>query len=493
MFQLLRAKSFVCFMALWLCLNCRADAPEFRAFWVDAYHNGFKDKQQVSRLVADVRAANCNVIVMEVRRRGDAYYNSNIDPKAEEIAPGFDPLAEVIAQAHDTNAGPRLEVHAWIVAFPVWDSDTNWPSPHHAFSQHQDWLTKDMDGKAWNYKDYTFDPGHPGVQKYLYDISMEIISRYDVDGFQLDYIRYCNNNFGYNAKSLARFNALSGRRGRPLKSDPAWMQFRRDQVTGLVRKIYLNALALKPKIVISVAGNSYAPGVATLAQWPGGSAFGLTLQDWRGWLEEGMVDLVMPMDYFRAEKFARAWAGWTMFDKDHAYQRGVVIGPGIFLNTVSNTLAQLHSARVPTPSGNRALGLVLYSYSEISTENISHEEFFKALTQPTVYDYHPVFAQPVSVPPLPWKSHPTKGHLMGFVYGASGEILDGAKVTLHGVVDRIVKTDATGFYGAVDLPPGKYEASAAFGGDEIKISTPVEIKMGVVASQKLIMGKVSGH
>ncbi|MGZ4964468.1 MAG: family 10 glycosylhydrolase [Limisphaerales bacterium] len=464
---------------------CRADDPEFRAFWVDAYHPGYKDAAQVTKLIADVRAAHCNTIFLEVRRRGDAYYDSHIDPKSADIAPGFDPLADVIAKAHDTNQGPRLEVHAWIVCFPLWDSNTTLPaSPEHVYLKHPDWLTRNEDGEAWNYKDFTLDPGHPGVQQYLFDVSMDIISRYDVDGFHLDYIRYCNNTFGYNHKSVARFNASHGRFGQPGKLDPEWMQFRRDQVTGLVRKIYLNAIALKPQIKLSVAGNSYAPGISTLSQWPRGSAYSFTLQDWRGWLEEGIVDLVTPMDYFRAEKNSRDWNAWTTFDKNSAYHRGVVIGAATYLNNVKNALAQLHSTRTPSQQGNHAMGVAIYTYGELSNDGMPRDKYFKILTEPSDYDPDPIFAHAVPVPALSWKTHPTTGHLKGFVFDAENHGVDGAKVSLRGATTRTLTTDPTGFYGAVDLSPGKYEVSAEVRGNKLK-PLELEVPIGKVTTRDL--------
>lgn len=55
---------------------------EFRGFWVDAFHSGFTNRVEVAQLMADVRAANANAVVVEVRKRGDAYYESNLEPKA---------------------------------------------------------------------------------------------------------------------------------------------------------------------------------------------------------------------------------------------------------------------------------------------------------------------------------------------------------------------------------------------------------------------------
>ncbi|MBA2448866.1 MAG: glycoside hydrolase family 10 protein, partial [Chloroflexi bacterium] len=48
--------------------------PELRALWVDAYHDGFKTPEQADRLLADARRANVNTLLVQVRRRGDAYH-----------------------------------------------------------------------------------------------------------------------------------------------------------------------------------------------------------------------------------------------------------------------------------------------------------------------------------------------------------------------------------------------------------------------------------
>jgi len=58
-------------------------SSEFRGLWVDAYRDGFKTPDQVDRLLADARRANVNALLVQVRRRGDAFYAraSNPAPK----------------------------------------------------------------------------------------------------------------------------------------------------------------------------------------------------------------------------------------------------------------------------------------------------------------------------------------------------------------------------------------------------------------------------
>ena len=47
-----------------------SDQREFRAFWVDAFHDGIKTPEQVDKLIADAQRANVNALIVQVRRRG---------------------------------------------------------------------------------------------------------------------------------------------------------------------------------------------------------------------------------------------------------------------------------------------------------------------------------------------------------------------------------------------------------------------------------------
>src|SRR6185295_15739336 len=109
------------------------------------------------------------------------YYNSNFEPKATDVSPqSFDPLADLVAKAHNTNAGPRIEVHAWIVTYPIWQN-TNFNSApaSHPVRLHPDWLTLDSSGSSWNGDNLVFDQGHPAVQQHTFNVAMDIVSRYD--------------------------------------------------------------------------------------------------------------------------------------------------------------------------------------------------------------------------------------------------------------------------------------------------------------------------
>lgn len=486
----------VCFCLAVLLAVPGSEAQEFRAFWVDAFHPGFKSAAEVSQLIADLRTANGNAVIVEVRKRADAYYNSNFEPKATDIASNFDPLQDLINKAHDTNSGPRIEVHAWIVTYPIWGSlSTNSLPAGHPLALHPDWLThsNSVSGPTWNLSNYSFDPGHPEVQKHTFNVAMDIISRYDVDGLNFDYVRYAGNYWGYNQVTVNRFNARFGRTGEPSRSDSAWLQFRRDQVTSLVRKVYLSAITLKPQVKISADTICFAPGVTTDTGWTNSAAaYTTVLQDWRAWMEEGILDLNIPMMYFDHNVWASAWANWSLFAKDHRYNRHLAIGPGIYLNTVSNSLVQLRTTRVTTARGNRADGISGYSYAVPAGDGTSRATFFAALTQTNtsrLYETNPapLFAASVSPPVLTWKTAPTRGHLKGLVAEAvTNRTLDGATMTLTGPTNRTFSSDATGFFGAVDLSPGSYTVAASFPGFFPR-STNVTVATGAVSQADLLL------
>ncbi len=428
----------------------RAQTPELRGWWVDTFHPALRTPAEVDALVAEARAARFNALFVEVRKRGDAYYASRFEPRAGDVQSGFDPLAYLLARAHDENAGPRLEVHAWIVTYNVWNRQTTLPSqPNHPYRLHPDWLTESFTGEQWDGSNYAFDPGHPAVQEHTFNVALDLISRYDIDGLHFDYIRYAGREWGYNPVAVARFNAVTGSTGRPAPDDSAWQQWRRDQVTALVRRVYLAAAALRPEVKISAATITWTPAATSFTSWLQSAAWSHVLQDWRGWLAEGLLDLNIPMAYFRQETHATAWADWSRFARQNRFQRHVALGVGAYLNTISNSIVQMRSTRVSQgPAAPRADGLLVYSYAVPARDNMPRAEFITALTQPTLHDpvQPPVFADPVAPPVMPWKSDGSVRGLVGTIRAASGQPVPDARLEVCGAVPTVLRTDENGAF-----------------------------------------------
>ena len=611
-------------LGVFLCagkFHAEAQEEELRGIWVDAWGAGIKTPGQIDQLIQHAQAANFNAIFPQIRKRGDAYYDSLIEPKASDIHANFDPLAYLIQEAHA--AHPPIEVHAWVVAYPLWSNqNASPPQPNHVYNSHPEWLTQNRSGAKWDGETYQLDPGHPGVQEHLYEIAMDIISGYDVDGLQLDYIRYAGNAWGYNPVSVQRFNTLYNRSGTPLNTDSDWLQFRRDQVTDLLRKIYLSAMEIDPSVAISAATITWGNGVSSTSQWPNSAAYSSVLQDWRAWMEEGILDWNIPMTYYNHATHATAYERWNTFIKNHAYERNVAIGPGVYLNSIPNSLAQIEVARETTSAGNSSQGVVAYSYRVTNKDGEPRSAFLNALagsggsgdfivdnsdfgfsaspnwqtgtgasgkfgndyrfrSVASISDsaewsvhlpsagnyevfawwseggnrsaaapyivYHPggsdtvnqnqqinggqwnslgtyslnaglntvrlscwtisgsvviadairwkavdaggPFGSPAIVPEMTWKTNPQKGHLKGFVFDGTLPV-DGAVVTLSGPETRSVRSDATGFYGFVDLAPGTYTVTATYG--SVNGSANVSVSTGNVRDEALNLSSGGG-
>src|SRR5687767_13719457 len=123
-------------------------------------------------------------------------------------------------------------------------------------------------------------------------------------------------------------------------------------------------------------------------------------------MQEGILDINIPMNYYRQHLNASAYTNWSMFAKDHRYNRNVVIGPGIYLNGASNAIVQMRHALKPNPNGNTSDGVCGYSYRVTNTGDVTRATFFNALTQPSTLDpiTPPIFAQPATPPEMPWKT-----------------------------------------------------------------------------------------
>jgi uncharacterized lipoprotein YddW (UPF0748 family) len=180
-------------------------AGEWRAFWVDAWHSGIFNASEVTDMVNTAANNNYNAVVVQIRRRGDAFYfptSPNIEPRNSSIAADFDPLQETINQAH--TAG--LEVHAWLPTFLI--SSTSAPSnPNHVYNLHPEYLMENNVGEKNISEGYYLDPGNPEANKWNYNVVMDLVAHYNIDGIHFDYIRYPQQNSGYNPTAIARYNA----------------------------------------------------------------------------------------------------------------------------------------------------------------------------------------------------------------------------------------------------------------------------------------------
>jgi len=126
------------------------------------------------------------------------------------------------------------------------------------------------------------------------------------------------------------------------------------------------------------------------------------------------------------------------------------------LNSLTDTLALARSVRELTGRPGGLEGMVFASYSAPSADR-KPADFFRSLVMTNQFETHsdPLFSSAVPVPGMPWKTRPNRVRMVGRAQ-VGGLALDGARVEVRGRVTRSITTDANGWFGAVDLPPGEF-------------------------------------
>jgi uncharacterized lipoprotein YddW (UPF0748 family) len=358
------------------------EAPETRALWV--VRTTMSSPDSVRELVRRAKENGFTDLIVQVRGRGDAYYESSIEPRAEALTQqpaGFDPLALTIEEAHREG----IKVHAWINIYLVADLESLPTSRDHPIFRHPEWVMVprgiatelyDVQPDRGAYLDRIIEfsrlnhneleglfvsPAHPGVKDNLYNIWMDIATRYEVDGLHFDYVRYPNPQYDYSRVSIDRFRQEIEKKLTPserrallaqFRRDPllyirrfpaAYAEFQRAQVTELVSRIYSGVKSVKPNAIISAAVFANEEDAAR-------SRF----QNWKEWLRRGLLDVVCPMAYTPDTADFRKQLITAM---NLASGKRVWSGIGAYKQTAESAVEKIRAAR-----DLGAQGFILFSY-----------------------------------------------------------------------------------------------------------------------------------
>ena len=288
-----------------------------RYLWV--IRDVLKSKKSIDDMVNFAIEKNINHLFVQVRGRGDSFYESQFTSRSQILSEGeFDPLAYLL----DTANGKGINIHAWVNVYILWSSKSLPKNEQHIFHMQQQWLDtteewpvdvgKKLDKVAVNNNNegLFLSPNHPDVNGYLIKVFRELNTNYDIDGLHLDYIRYQEAEYGRNPYAIARFKSESGNDPGPwflemerstiasprlIANMKRWNNFKRKAVTSLVKDTRALVNEVRPDCIISAA---VKPNLYIARE--------RYFQEWNVWLAAGYLDWVVPMNYSsKKREFAR--------------------------------------------------------------------------------------------------------------------------------------------------------------------------------------------
>ena len=312
-----------------------ADKKDMRAVWISTVYsadypstinNEDAQKEEFIEKLEQAQALGLNTVVVQVRPKGDAFYESDLNPWSavltgvQGVDPGYDPMAFMIRETHKRG----MEFHAWMNPYRITTSGTDLSalSVDNMARKHPDWIL------TYNNAMY-YDPANEDVQDYICDTVEEIVENYDVDAIHFDDYFYPSN-----------YPLPEGETRDGVTADE-----RREHVNDLIRGVYKT---------IKKADSSVEFGISPMGIWknstsdPAGSetrgteGYYSVFGDAKTWVEKGWVDYIVPQLYWETGNAYADYETLVKWWSDVVKGTGVdlYIGHGIYKDLVAAEIVE---------------------------------------------------------------------------------------------------------------------------------------------------------
>ncbi len=347
---------------------------EFRAAWVATVNNSNwpskpglpveQQKKEAKQLLDLLYENNFNAVIFQVRPQCDALYKSDLEPwsyyltgeqgKAPE--PFYDPLEFWIDEAHKRG----IELHAWLNPYRAHHVVGGEITDVSIIKKRPELVVRLESGYWW------LVPTMQGTQDHSYDVVMDIVKRYDVDGIHFDdyfypYPSYNNNKDFPDDESWQAYQESGGKLSRG--------DWRRESVNIFIERLYKGIKSEKSHVKFGLSPfgiwRPYNPPAIT-----GFDQHNELYADARLWLNKGWVDYYSPQLYWPVNQLPQSYPlllGWWKEEN----LKGRHIWPGISIGrfqgdrAIDETINQIMIARgmVPASPGvvHWSIGPLLFS------------------------------------------------------------------------------------------------------------------------------------
>lgn len=221
-----------------------------------------------------------------------------------------------------------MECHLWMAIYLVGYSNQSSTYSRSVAFKKPEWLSLDQTGSPNNENNFMMiDPANEEAREYLLSFYEYILHNYEIDGFELDYIRYYirsgEQDFGYTQAAFDGFEEAYHHGVTPTYDPSAsywadWVQYRKDCITKLVQGVRELIDRWRPEVLLGadVVPNPDQAGVNNY-------------QDYLEWEKRGWLDILHPMAY--GDGFGDSIARQVAIGGDRC---SVVTGLGVYTDTL---------------------------------------------------------------------------------------------------------------------------------------------------------------
>ncbi len=269
---------------------------EFRGAWIATVENidwpskpglSVEEQKKEMRYILDqLKLYRINAALFQARPEGDALYSSKLEPWSRFLTgtqgkdPGYDPLAFFVEEAHARG----IEAHVWLNPYRAKANKSSTVVAPHAAATYKEYVY-DYRTLAW------MDPGAKVIEDLTYNVVMDMVDRYDIDGVHIDdyFYPYPDQTPFPDDKTYAAYQKSGGKLARD--------DWRRDNVDRLIHRISSGIKSRKPYVEFGIAPfGLYRPdqpeGIKGLDQ------YSALYADPKKWIEEKWLDYVAPQLYW---------------------------------------------------------------------------------------------------------------------------------------------------------------------------------------------------
>lgn len=252
-----------------------ADAPsapaEVRGVWLTTTANDhISGPENTAETMRKLREIGLNTVYVESWKNGYTQYPSRVlervigvdrRPALVKQDPGDpdrpvearDLLGETVIEAHRNG----LMIIGWFeYGFMAAHKDTQ----NHLREMYPHWLSRDQTGNEVAPNGFVWmNPLHPETRRFLLDLILEAVDRYDLDGVQLDdRIVWPYYTMGYDDFTVAWYRNEHGGSAPPTDpKDPEWMRWRADKVNEYARQFVTELRHARPGLIVSLSPAPY--------------------------------------------------------------------------------------------------------------------------------------------------------------------------------------------------------------------------------------------